>query len=69
MAQLKILKRAGKYLVGEIYNDIPAWYEKYLLENGYAIVAKKAVKKAPKNKAIEKTPKNKNEFIGNKDMK
>lgn len=66
MAKLKILKRAGKYIVGKTYNDIPAWYEKYLLENGYA----KAITKAPKNKAIEKAPKNKaQDFVGHKNMK
>ena len=66
MAKVRILKRAGKYRVGETHNDIPKDYEKYLLDNGYA----KAITKAPKNKAITKVPKNKaQDFIGHKDMK
>jgi hypothetical protein len=67
MAKVMMVKRAGKYRTGKIYTDIPAKYEKYLLENGYAT---KSISKKPKNKAIETSPKNKaQDFIGNKDMK
>ena len=67
MAKVKMLKRAGKYEAGKTYTDIPAKYEKYLLDNGYA---SKAITKKPKNKAIEKAPKNKTQdFIGSKNFK
>jgi hypothetical protein len=63
--KVKMVKRAGKYMTGETYSDIPKEYEKYLLENEYAV---KAITKKPKNKAIEKAPKNKQEFIGSKNF-
>ena len=67
MAKVRMIKRAGKYEVGETYTDIPAKYEKYLLDNRYA---SKAITKKPKNKAIENAPKNKTQdFIGSKNFK
>ena len=64
--KVKMLKRAGKYITGKTYTDIPVKYEKYLLDNGYAT---KAITNKQKNKAIKNAPHNKQDFVGNKDMK